>query len=64
MMMKYLKNFKFPKSVKFTPRQFSTNQEKDYTSFGFKTVKKEERQGLVNSVFANVAEKYFTITKI
>jgi 2-methoxy-6-polyprenyl-1,4-benzoquinol methylase len=31
---------------------------KDYTSFGFKTVKKEDRQNLVNSVFANVAAKY------
>jgi hypothetical protein len=61
-MMKYLKKIKFLKTV--TVRQFCTNQEKDFTSFGFKTVKKEERQGLVNSVFANVAEKYITITKI
>jgi hypothetical protein len=54
--MKYFKLLKLTKNVKY--RQFSTQQEKDYTSFGFKTVKKEDRQDLVNSVFANVAEKY------
>jgi len=36
----------------------NTKQETDYTSFGFKTVKKEDRQSLVNTVFANVASKY------
>jgi hypothetical protein len=35
-----------------------TSKNKDYASFGFKTVKKEEKQGLVNSVFANVAKRY------
>ena len=29
-----------------------------YTNFGYKTVKKEERQSLVNTVFANVASSY------
>ncbi len=29
----------------------------DFISFGFKTVKKEERQEMVNSVFANVAKR-------
>jgi 2-methoxy-6-polyprenyl-1,4-benzoquinol methylase len=42
--------------------KFSTDsnsqKEADYTSFGFKTVKKEERQSMVNTVFANVAAKY------
>lgn len=33
-------------------------EQKDFTTFGFKTVKKEERQSLVNSVFANVSSKY------
>lgn len=30
----------------------------DFISFGYKTVKKEERQSLVNTVFASVASKY------
>lgn len=30
----------------------------EYTNFGYKTVKKEERQSLVNTVFASVASKY------
>jgi hypothetical protein len=29
----------------------------EFISFGFKTVKKDERQDLVNSVFANVAKR-------
>jgi hypothetical protein len=37
------------------------SKEPEYTNFGFKTVKKEERQTMVNSVFANVAEKYFKL---
>jgi 2-methoxy-6-polyprenyl-1,4-benzoquinol methylase len=36
----------------------NNNTQNDFTTFGFKTVKKEERQNLVNSVFANVSSKY------
>jgi hypothetical protein len=37
---------------------FSQNLKDDeYTSFGFKNVKKEDRQNLVNSVFHSVAGK-------
>jgi hypothetical protein len=36
---------------------FCSKKEDEFTNFGFKTVKKEDRQTLVNSVFANVAEK-------
>jgi hypothetical protein len=32
-------------------------KEKDFISFGYKNVKKEDRQNMVNSVFANVAKK-------
>ncbi len=57
-MMKNLKIFKLVKIIKFNIRQFSTEQNNEYgNNFGFKTVKKEDRQTLVNSVFANVAEK-------
>ena len=34
----------------------ATNQ--GQTSFGFKDVSEEERQGLVNRVFSNVADRY------
>lgn len=34
-----------------------TEKKEEYISFGFKTVKKEERQDMVNSVFANVAKR-------
>ena len=37
---------------------FSQNlKDEEFTSFGFKDVKKEERQHLVNSVFHSVAGK-------
>jgi 2-methoxy-6-polyprenyl-1,4-benzoquinol methylase len=36
----------------------SSQSTNDYTSFGYKSVKKEERQSLVNTVFANVASSY------
>jgi 2-methoxy-6-polyprenyl-1,4-benzoquinol methylase len=63
--MKILKNYKFCKEFKFkhrnTQRLFCSFKEKpndEYINFGSKTVKKEERQSLVNTVFANVASKY------
>jgi 2-methoxy-6-polyprenyl-1,4-benzoquinol methylase len=34
------------------------NEKDEYISFGFKNVKKDERQSMVNTVFANVAAKY------
>jgi len=40
----------------------NTNDDKkneEYISFGYKTVKKEDRQDMVNSVFANVAKRFF-----
>lgn len=54
-----LKRISFGFSEK-NKQDYSDHQEenKDYTSFGYKTVRKEERQTLVNSVFANVASKY------
>jgi hypothetical protein len=36
---------------------FCNKENDNFANFGFKTVKKEDRQTLVNSVFANVAEK-------
>lgn len=33
------------------------NQNKEYTSFGFKDVPKEDRQSKVNEVFSNVAKR-------
>jgi hypothetical protein len=44
-------------TVRFNFCNKNTNNE-EFTNFGFKTVKKEDRQTMVNSVFANVAEKY------
>ena len=40
-------------------QQSSTSNKKneEFISFGFKTVKKEDRQDMVNSVFANVAKR-------
>lgn len=67
---KFLKQtlFKFPSiKFKFTSKinpindshnNDNNNKNDEYASFGFKTVKKEERQGMVNTVFANVAAKY------
>lgn len=31
--------------------------DEEFISFGYKTVKKDERQDMVNSVFANVAKR-------
>jgi 2-methoxy-6-polyprenyl-1,4-benzoquinol methylase len=56
-----LTKFKFSSTNKeesTTSSNSSSQSNPDYTSFGFKTVKKEERQSLVNTVFANVASKY------
>src|SRR5687768_1133443 len=33
----------------------------EYTSFGYQSVKKEEKQKMVNNVFSNVASKYDTM---
>ena len=46
------------KNINQNPFEQNNSGSADYTSFGFKTVKKEERQNLVNTVFANVASKY------
>ena len=35
----------------------SDKKEEEFISFGYKNVKKEERQGMVNEVFANVASR-------
>ncbi len=35
----------------------SNQKNEEFISFGFKTVKKDERQEMVNSVFANVAKR-------
>lgn len=35
----------------------SNKNNEEFISFGFKTVKKDERQDMVNSVFANVAKR-------
>jgi hypothetical protein len=45
------------KFSKFTFKNFSDKPEENYTSFGYKTVKKDDRQNMVNQVFANVAKK-------
>lgn len=51
-------------NIKCSQMRFCTNnksenkKDEDFTTFGYKTVKKEERQNLVNTVFANVSSKY------
>ncbi len=56
--MKNLTKFKFSRKINTNLKYFCTQKENEnLTNFGFKTVKKEDRQTLVNSVFANVAEK-------
>ena len=42
-------------------RANESGQKEEFISFGFKTVKKDERQEMVNSVFANVAKRYFSL---
>jgi len=46
------------KGFKTSKKRFCEKNENTTTSFGFKTVKKEDRQSLVNTVFANVASSY------
>ncbi len=41
----------------FEQSSTSNVKNEDFISFGFKTVKKEDRQDMVNSVFANVAKR-------
>ena len=56
--MKNLTKFKFQKHFNSNLKYFcSLKENENLTNFGFKTVKKEDRQTLVNTVFANVAEK-------
>lgn len=43
---------------KFTGQHVSATDSRGTTSFGFRTVAEEARQGLVNNVFAEVAERY------
>ena len=60
--MKNLSKIKFPKIINSNLKYFCTLKENEnLTNFGFKTVKKEDRQTLINTVFASVAEKYFVI---
>ena len=48
MIKNIFKSIRLSKNTKLTFKQFSSQEEKVYTSFGFKTVKKEDRQTLVN----------------
>lgn len=43
----------------FEQNTTSNQNNEEFISFGYKTVKKDERQEMVNSVFANVAKRYF-----
>lgn len=43
---------------KIASTNLSTDTSENSTNFGFKRVKYEEKQGKVNEVFNNVAEKY------
>lgn len=46
------------KSNKSKTHNEKEEDNEDVISFGYKTVKKDERQSMVNEVFANVAQKY------
>ena len=53
----HLKKFDFCTYNSSTSNSTASQSTSSETSFGFKTVKTEERQSLVNSVFENVAKK-------
>ena len=56
---KLIKHQKFINTAQFF--HFCEKSQGEFTSFGFKNVKKEERQNMVNSVFHSVAGKYFSL---
>lgn len=57
--IKFINKFFKPQKFFFSANQNNNSNDQDeFISFGYKTVKKEERQGMVNQVFANVASRY------
>jgi len=61
--LKQFSNNEYTKNILSNMNKFNfcsnntNNNKTTETSFGFKTVKTEDRQNLVNSVFENVAKK-------
>ena len=54
---KFLKSQKFFSEKNESKEKNDNNTKEDFISFGYKNVKKDDRQDMVNSVFANVAKR-------